>query len=106
MTLLLFGAASIVGNSIGGTLTDRWGANRVLLACILLQIIDFFTLSIMATSAVGAAIAFTVWGFGCMAFTPAQQARLIGMAPVLTGVLLSLNASLRGKVPVVSALEK
>ncbi|MFD0693510.1 hypothetical protein ACFQZT_05330 [Paenibacillus sp. GCM10027628] len=35
-------------------MADRWGANRVLLVCILLQIIDFFTLSIMATSAVGA----------------------------------------------------
>lgn len=93
MTLLLFGAASIVGNSIGGILTDCWGSDRVLLTSLLLLGIDFFALSMEVSSIIGAAIAFVVWGFTGMAFTPAQQARLIGLAPVLTSVLLSLNAS-------------
>ncbi len=97
--LLCFGAGAVVGNLASGYLADRLGATRVVV------------LSLLMSMAVSLAIAFGLkllphelsgplligimvpWGIIGWAFPPAQASRIVGYAPEVAHLTLSLNAS-------------
>ncbi len=99
--LLVFGAAAIVGNLLGGHATDRYGPQRTLtvglagLAVALAALGLLTSLSpgphLLAYALTGVAIA--AWAIAGWTITPAQQHRLISLAPEAPPVVLSLNAS-------------
>jgi MFS transporter, DHA1 family, inner membrane transport protein len=95
MALLLFGVASVVGSTLGGRLTDRFGAFPVVAAGL-----AGLTLAMLAVSAATAAsagwpalVALAAWGLGGWTFPPSQQHRLIATAPGDASVVLGLNSS-------------
>jgi MFS transporter, DHA1 family, inner membrane transport protein len=97
--LLVFGIGAVIGNFGSGWLADRLGATRVVV------------LSLMFSTAVAIAIALGLmllphslsgplligimlpWGIIGWAFPPAQASRIVGSAPDVAHLTLSLNAS-------------
>jgi predicted MFS family arabinose efflux permease len=100
LTLLLFGIAGVTGNILSGKLADSWGPERTIRAAIGLMGASFLVLAgLAATSTSGglvgvAAVAATfAWGIGGWGFLPAQQLRLVRIAPEAGPLVLSVNAS-------------
>jgi DHA1 family inner membrane transport protein len=95
VALLVFGVASVGGSTLGGRLTDRFGALPVVVAG--LAALTLAMLAVTATTAWSAGwpvlIALAAWGLGGWTFPPAQQHRLIALAPDEASVLLGLNSS-------------
>lgn len=91
--LLLFGLAGFTGNALGGQGADRWGPLRMLIPSVAIVAAALAILPLAATSVVGAGLILVVWGLAGWTFTPAQQYRLLALAPAQPGVILSLNAS-------------
>jgi predicted MFS family arabinose efflux permease len=91
--LLLFGLGAVVGNAMGGRLTDRIGSGRTLVLLCLAQslLMPALTLPTWPLAAVGALI-FTWSVFGWSFMVP-QQARLAALDPARLPVLFALNAS-------------
>ena len=90
---LLFGLAGVLGNGIGGYSADRWGTTRTLTLPPLLVGLALLALPFAATSFPGAAIAIAVWGVAGWMVPPAQQSRLIALAPEVSAEILSLSVS-------------
>jgi DHA1 family inner membrane transport protein len=95
VALLVFGVASVGGSTLGGRLTDRFGALPVVVVGL-----AALTLAMLAVSAITALsagwpilVALAAWGLGGWTFPPSQQHRLIGLAPDEASVLLGLNSS-------------
>lgn len=99
MTVTLWGAAAAVGVSIGGTLNDRFGSQRVVRSALLLLMLSFWALAAATWltprhALVPVLVAVALWGFAVWAFFPAQMARLIAAGPpAQASVSLSLNTS-------------
>lgn len=91
--LLVFGFGAVVGNALGGRLTDRIGPVPTLLALCGLQV-----LLLPLLTAVALPLALTVglvgaWSSAGWSFMVPQQARLAALEPPLVPVLFALNAS-------------
>ena len=95
--LLLYGASAIVGNQLGGKLTDsKLGANRTLVGVLIVHAVALVGLGVAATVGppVGRVLSlvaiagFAGAGWAC---TPPQAFRLIALAPASTTEMLSLN---------------
>ena len=83
----------LLGNSLGGRLTDRFGSRRPLLVVLPLFVLMLATLPLTATTVPGAGVAlFALGAVGWTGNAPIQS-RLIELAPANSGLLLSLNAS-------------
>jgi predicted MFS family arabinose efflux permease len=99
LALLSFGIGAVIGTFGGGNLVDRFGSTRILLGALIaltlialnLSVIGFVTSGIVGGVLILATLA--VWGVIGWGFFPAQQVRLIGLAPELAPILLSLNQS-------------
>jgi predicted MFS family arabinose efflux permease len=98
--LFLWGASAATGIFIGGTLTDRYGARRIIILSLFFLTLAFASLSLSAaflskTAATAPVLfAIVVWGISAWAFFPAQQTKLIGIAGIkVAPIVLSLNAS-------------
>lgn len=95
VALLVFGVASVGGSTLGGRLTDRFGALPVVVAG--LAALTLAMLAVSAATALSAGwpilAALAAWGLGGWTFPPSQQHRLIGLAPDEARVLLGLNSS-------------
>ena len=95
VALLVFGVASVGGSTLGGRLTDRFGALPVV--AVGLAALTLAMLAVCPTTALSAGwpvlIALAAWGLGGWTFPPAQQHRLIALAPDEASVLLGLNSS-------------
>lgn len=91
--LLVFGLGAIVGNTLGGRLTDRIGAGRTLaLLCLAqLALMPALTLLHLPVLATGALIG--LWSIAGWSSHVAQQARLAALDPARAGVLLALHSS-------------
>jgi predicted MFS family arabinose efflux permease len=94
LSLLLvgYGVGAVVGNDLGGRLTDRFGSIRPLTVALPVFAIVIATLPLTATTAVGAGIALFVLGCGWTINAPIQS-RLIELTPDNSALALSLNAS-------------
>ncbi|WP_436493679.1 MFS transporter [Actinokineospora sp. HUAS TT18] len=95
VSLLLFayGVGGAIGNSLGGRLTDRFGSIKPLMVIFGVVITLLVTLPLTATTVAGAAVAMFLWGMSTWSVNPPIQNWLIELAPVNSGLLLSLNAS-------------
>ncbi|MBV9582896.1 MAG: MFS transporter [Chloroflexi bacterium] len=91
--LLVVGVATSIGNAFGGVGSDRFGAARMLTASCVMLIVSLALLSVSGGWAPGAVAGVAVWGLTMGAFLPAQQSRLVALAPAAVDVALALNLS-------------
>jgi len=91
--LLFFGMGAILGNAMGGWLTDRIGAGRTLAALCCCQMILMPTLTYLTPPLAAAALLLTLWSVCGWSFMVAQQARLATLAPRQIPVVFALNAA-------------
>lgn len=91
--LFIFGLASVVGNYLGGYGADRWGPVLTISIGLGVLAADLFFLPWSATTALGAFFVMGIWGIAGWMLTPAQQHRLLALAPNVPGIILSLNGS-------------
>lgn len=91
--LVAYGVGAVVGNVVGGYLTDRFGSRRPLVLLLIGLPLVLATIPLTATTVPGAAVALFAWGFCAWGSSPPIQHRLIDLSPDNSGLLLSLNAS-------------
>ncbi|MFE7508919.1 MFS transporter [Promicromonospora sp. NPDC057488] len=87
--LLVFGVAGLVGNWLGGSLTDRLGARPTALTALAVVAVSLAALFVAADSYVGTAVLFGVWGLATAAALVPIQHRLVDVDPAVAGVSLS-----------------
>jgi predicted MFS family arabinose efflux permease len=92
LVLVAYGVGGLVGNDLGGRLTDRFGTRRPLLVTLPMMTLVLATLPFTTTTAVGAGAALLLLGAGFVVNAPIQT-RLIALAPASSALVLSLNAS-------------
>ncbi len=98
-TVSMWGLAAAIGVTVGGTLNDRFGSNRVVLSSLVALSISFAALAAATMLAPAGALfvalpAIAAWGFSVWSLFPAQMARLIAAGPVSeASVALALNTS-------------
>ena len=95
-----WGASAFVGVLVGGLVTDKVGARTVIRYALPLTAVALAGFSFAAMYVAPAErpavvlVAVVVWGVAAWGFSPAQQARLIGIAGLKNApTILSLNAS-------------
>jgi len=101
IVFLAWGFAAVIGNPIGGRCADRFGANRTLVAGLLvvataLSGIGLLTVITERTQWVSAALlllAVVVLSLSSWALPPAQLHRMVGLAPAAAPIVSSLNSS-------------
>ncbi len=91
--LLLYGIASVTGVWLGGRLTDRFGARRSLLAGLVALAMVYACWPWLVRDNARAAIAMLPWGVAGWALLPAQQHRVVSLAPQRASVLLGLYSA-------------
>jgi predicted MFS family arabinose efflux permease len=98
LMLAWYGIGAVVGNFASGAAIDRWNAKTVLLCAyvVMLGTLGSLTwLSIAPSHVWSVIVAFLMltWGASSWAQGPAQQARLIAVAPSEAPLVIALNAS-------------
>lgn len=95
IALLVFGVASVAGSTLGGRLTDRFGAFPAAVGGLAALTLAMLAISVSTATAAGwpALLALAAWGLGGWTFPPSQQHRLIATAPLDASVVLGLNSS-------------
>ncbi|MBR0656616.1 MFS transporter [Plastoroseomonas arctica] len=91
--LLVFGVGAVVGNALGGFLSDRIGPLRTLVLLGCAQIATLLPMTLLPLPMTGLFVLVLLWSVACWAFMVPQQARLAALAPPLTPVLFALNAA-------------
>jgi predicted MFS family arabinose efflux permease len=87
-----FGACGLVGNLLMSRHIDRIGAPRAVMAAVTSMALSLL-LWPLTTSLALAALVCVPWGLGCFASNSAQQARLVGIAPLLASGSIALNSA-------------
>jgi DHA1 family inner membrane transport protein len=90
---LLFGAAAVFGNFIGGYSADRLGPSRTLLVLCVAQMVLLPTIVTAPIGAIALGVIMVVWSLSGWSYMTPQQSRIVTIAPERAPVLLSLNAS-------------
>jgi MFS transporter, DHA1 family, inner membrane transport protein len=93
LVLALFGAGAVIGNVVGGRLTDRIGPQRTLLLLCAAQLVLLPCLTLLKLPFVAFGFLVAVWSICGWAFMVPQQARLAALSPQRVPVLFALNAS-------------
>jgi predicted MFS family arabinose efflux permease len=91
--LLTFGLGAVVGNAVGGWLTDRIGPDRTLIVLGCAQAVTISAITVFSWPGWALFAVVGAWSVACWAFMVPQQARLANLAPPLTPVLFALNAA-------------
>jgi predicted MFS family arabinose efflux permease len=97
--MLAFGVGAAIGNTLGGQLSDRVGANRTVVIAMVANVIALLVLSaipVVAPQGLVGPVYFGfmfVWGIAGWMFPPAQVSRIVAIAPDSAPLALSLNAS-------------
>lgn len=97
--LFVFGVGSAVGNLVSGSLSDRIGPRRIIVAVLGTLTVLFALLSVWPTAFSPAVARWLIvptlllWGLFGWSFPSAQQARIVSLAPKLAPITLSLNTS-------------
>ncbi|HEV2896621.1 MAG TPA: MFS transporter [Pseudaminobacter sp.] len=97
--LLAFGVGAVVGNLASGYLADRIGATRVVVLALLtsaaVSVVIALVLKFLPPAISGPALIalMGLWGTIGWSFPPAQASRIVGFAPEVAHLTLSLNAS-------------
>ncbi|GAA2141273.1 MFS transporter [Streptomyces synnematoformans] len=91
--LLVFGVAGTAGNLVAGTLADRLGATRVIVAATSLLAAALLAVPLLRGSVAAAFPAIVVVGFLSFSLTTPQQQEIIALAPAARSVVTSLYQS-------------
>lgn len=91
--LALFGLGAVLGNVMGGMLTDRIGPGRTLVGLCTAQIVLMPVLTLVPLGLVATAALVAGWSLCAWSFMVPQQARLAALDPASTPVLFALNAA-------------
>ncbi|MFD6529709.1 MFS transporter [Streptomyces sp. NPDC060184] len=95
--LFLYGLGAVLGNLASGYATDRWGSVRVLTSGYIGMVLALGLLAWIAAAHVSLVLPVGVlvllWGASSWCQTPAQQHRLIEVAPQEAPLVVSLNSS-------------
>jgi predicted MFS family arabinose efflux permease len=89
----VFGVGAVIGNAVGGLLTDRIGPQKTLILLCLSQLILLPAISLLPLNIVAFGLLVSVWSMCSWSFMVPQQARLAQLAPSRMPVLFALNAS-------------
>ena len=89
----LFGVGAVLGNAMGGFLTDRIGPRRTLIVLGVAQLLIMPALTGLGLGLPAAALMVLLWSVFGWSFMVPQQARLASLDPARTAVLFALNAS-------------
>lgn len=95
ISVMLFsiGIASMVGSKAGEFLADRISAARTLLTGMVIHAAALAVLSIFYDSMVVMLPVIIIWAIAAWTFVPAQNYRLITLAPQASGIVLGLSNS-------------
>jgi predicted MFS family arabinose efflux permease len=93
LLLLLFGLGAVVGNFIGGVLSDRFGTRRPTIICLTLLICALAGIEFTSSSLVAAGVNMIAWALLMAALFTLQQQRAILVDPAQSNLLLALNNS-------------
>jgi predicted MFS family arabinose efflux permease len=96
--LAWYGIGAIAGNFASGAAIDRWNAKTVLLCAYVLMVGTLGSLTWLSVApkydwSVVVGLLMLTWGLSSWAQGPAQQARLIALAPSEAPLVIALNAS-------------
>jgi predicted MFS family arabinose efflux permease len=91
--LLVFGAAAVVANFLGGILGDTLGPRKTLIGVALAQIVLLTALPIAPLGIVGMGVLIALWSLSSWSFMAPQQTRLVTAFPQSAPLVLALNAS-------------
>jgi predicted MFS family arabinose efflux permease len=91
--LLLVGLGSVIGNAVGGYAIDHWGVRGTLVVSCLMMITAMVSMSALGSFALAMGACCALNGAGGGIFIPAQQARLIKLAPRAPELALAINLS-------------
>ena len=89
--LLLLGLGSVIGNAIAGHTVDRYGARPTVLASGSVMALGLAGVSLLGELQLATVAAFAVFGTATGVFVPAQQTRLVALAPKGPDFALALN---------------
>ncbi len=92
--LVLFGIGAVIGNVVGGYLTDRIGPKRTLIIVCIAHMALMPMFSVIPWNPVTFAVLVAVWSLCGWAFMAPQQSRLVGIAPRTQALALALNAAM------------
>lgn len=93
LILAAYGFGAVVGNVIGGRMTDRFGPDKSLVILCVAQIVQTPLVTLLPFNlAGGMALAFS-WSLCGWSYMTPQQTRLIMVDPAAQGVMLALNAA-------------
>ena len=87
-----FGACGLIGNVVMSRNIDRIGAPRAVMSAVGSMAFSLLLWPLAETLALAALIC-VPWGLGCFASNSAQQARLVGIAPLLASGSIALNSA-------------
>lgn len=91
--LACFGLGIVLASTMSGRLSDRFGANSLVMLFLLLLVVIQLALPLLTTTIISGAIMLLLWGMSfALLFIPQQQ-RLLKLAPEHATVLLALNNS-------------
>jgi MFS transporter, DHA1 family, inner membrane transport protein len=90
---LLFGAAAVFGNFLGGYSADRIGPSRTLIVLCIAQVILLPTIVVAPVGPVAMGVIVVIWSLSGWSYMTPQQSRIVATAPERAPALLSLNAS-------------
>ncbi|MDQ6420621.1 MFS transporter [Paenibacillus sp. LHD-117] len=91
--MLAFGLFGAIGSRLGGYGVDRWGAGRVILVNLVIQILAIAAMPLFSHSTAVGILLIGVMIFIMFATGPAVQSYFIQQAPRSTNLVLSLNTS-------------
>lgn len=98
LVLLAFGVAGAVGSRLGGSAADRFTARHTVIVGAALALLAYLGVSVGLALGPPWAMrvllpAILLWGLASWGLVPAQQARLVALAPPMAPISLSLNSS-------------
>jgi MFS transporter, DHA1 family, inner membrane transport protein len=93
LLLLLFGVGAVIGNFVGGALSDRFGTRWPTIICLVMLICALAAFEPASSSIVGASITVIWWAICMAALFTLQQQRAITANPKYSNLALALNNS-------------
>ena len=93
LILFVFGAGAVLGNMLGGRLTDRFGPYATLAFACTAMIVCLPLFSLLPFAGWLLIVLTFVWSVCGWSFMVAQQSRLVAQTPARQSVVLALNAA-------------
>lgn len=105
LLLLIFGVMGILGNTLAGRLTDRFGNLRVGVIALVLDAVLLALFPFVITNFAVTAVLFGLWGVAVNAATLPLQHRLVEIDPATSAIALSwYSTALYGGIALASLL--